>query len=117
MKKILYSLIFIIGFLGLSENISAQTTRDYFAVSQKSDDGIIVAYPNPAKDFIYVKSKNPNQKVKSIVFYSILGNKELEVYVNANFAEIRLDRLRSGKYLMRYIMSDDSQKVTQIIKQ
>ncbi|MBD8018680.1 T9SS type A sorting domain-containing protein [Weeksellaceae bacterium Sa1CVA4] len=77
----------------------------------------MVAYPNPARDFIVVKSKDPLLKIKSVTFYSILGMQVAEYAVNMNSGEIRLDRLKPGKYLMRYIMSDNTQKVTQIVKQ
>lgn len=87
------------------------------AASQKSDDGVLVAYPNPAKDFIIVKSKDSDLKIKSVTFYSILGMQVAEYAVNMNSGEIRLDKLRPGKYLMRYTMSDNTQKVTQIVKQ
>ena len=87
------------------------------AASQKSDDGVLVAYPNPTKDFIIVKSKDSDLKIKSVTFYSILGMQVAEYAVNMNSGEIRLDKLRPGKYLMRYTMSDNTQKVTQIVKQ
>lgn len=76
-----------------------------------------MAFPNPAKDFIIVKSKDSDLKVKSVTFYSILGMQVAEYIVNMNSGEIRLDKLRPGKYLMKYTLSDNTQKVTQIIKQ
>ena len=85
--------------------------------SQKSDDGVLVTYPNPAKDFIIVKSKDSDLKIKSVTFYSILGMQVAEYAVNMYSGEIRLDKLKPGKYLMRYTMSDNTQKVTQIVKQ
>ena len=87
------------------------------ATSQKSDDGVMVAYPNPAKDFIIVTSKDASLKIKSVTFYSILGMEVAQYAVNMNSGEIRLDRLRPGKYLMKYTLSDNTQKVTQIVKQ
>ena len=77
----------------------------------------MVAYPNPAKDFIIVKSKDAFLKIKSVTFYSILGTEVGTYSVNMSSGEIRLDKLRPGKYLMRYLMSDSTQKVIQIIKQ
>ena len=77
----------------------------------------MVAYPNPAKDFIIVKSKDASLKIKSVTFYSILGMEVAQYAVNMNSGEIRLDRLRPGKYLMKYTLSDNTQKVTQIVKQ
>ncbi|KIA89051.1 T9SS type A sorting domain-containing protein [Kaistella jeonii] len=118
MKKLLFSLIFIGSLTVLSGSISAQSvSRESITSAQKSDDGVLMAFPNPAKDFIIVKSKDSNLKVKSVTFYSILGMQVAEYVVNMNSGEIRLDKLRPGKYLMKYTLSDNTQKVTQIIKQ
>jgi len=88
-----------------------ETLREPLSASQKSDDGALVAYPNPTRDFIIVKAKNPSLKVKSVTFYSIIGTQVLDISANSNTAELRLDRL------MKYTLSDNTQKVTQIVKQ
>ncbi len=116
MKKFLF-FIFLVGFLGSGTILNAQSYREPANVSQKSDDGVLVAYPNPAKDFIVVKVKDSSLKIKSVAFYSVLGVQVAEFSVNMSSGEIRLDKLRPGKYLMRYTLSDNTQKVTQIIKQ
>lgn len=118
MKKLLFSLIFIGSLTVLSEKVSAQSVaREPISSAQKTDDGALVAFPNPAKDFMVVKSKDSSLKIKSVTFYSILGVQVAEYFVNMNSGEIRLDKLKPGKYLMKYILSDNTQKVTQIIKQ
>lgn len=117
-KKLLFSIIFIGSLTVFSEKVSAQSVaREPMTAYQKSDDAVMVAYPNPARDFIIVKSKDSSLKIKSVTFYSILGMQVAEYAVNMNSGEIRLDKLRPGKYLMRYVMSDNTQKVTQIVKQ
>ncbi len=98
-------------------SLNAQSLKEPVSSSQRSDDGVLIAYPNPAKDYIIVKSKDASLKIKSVAFYTILGMQVSEVNVNMNSGEIRLDRLKPGKYLMRYTLSDNTQKVTQIIKQ
>lgn len=118
MKKLLFSLLFIGYLTAFSENVSAQSNlREPVTTTQKSDDGVLVAYPNPARDFIVVKSKDAALKIKSVTFYSILGMEVAQYSVNMNSGEIRLDKLRPGKYLMKYTLSDNTQKVTQIVKQ
>lgn len=104
-KNILFILTFFFSAIGF-----AQTTP-------KADDGVLIIYPNPVKDYIIVKSKNPSVKVKSVVFYSILGMQVADYHINNVSSEIRLDRLQSGKYLLKYTLSDNTQKVLQIIKQ
>ena len=118
MKKTLFFVIFAVSFLMFSGEAKAQQTlREPMSSSQKSDDGALVAYPNPTRDFIIVKAKNPSLKVKSVTFYSIIGTQVLDISANSNTAELRLDRLKPGKYLMKYTLSDNTQKVTQIVKQ
>lgn len=118
MKKFLFFVTFSVSFLMFSGEAKAQETlREPLSASQKSDDGALVAYPNPTRDFIIVKAKNPSLKVKTVTFYSIIGTQVLEVSANANSAEVRLDKLKPGKYLMKYTLSDNTQKVTQIVKQ
>lgn len=117
MKKILLIFIFF-ATLTFSIRMNAQqSAREISIASPKSDDGVLEAYPNPAKDFIILKSKDPNLKIKAVTFYSILGVQVAQFNVNMNSGQINLDKLRPGKYLMKYVMSDDTQKVTQIIKQ
>ena len=118
MKKFLFFVTFSVSFLMFSCEAKAQETlREPLSASQKSDDGALVAYPNPTRDFIIVKAKNPSLKVKSVTFYSIIGTQVLDISANSNTAELRLDRLKPGKYLMKYTLSDNTQKVTQIVKQ
>lgn len=101
-----------------SEKVSAQSVDRVSMVNQqKADEGVLVVYPNPARDLIMVKSKDASLKIKSVTFFSILGMQVAEYQINKNSEEIRLDRLRPGKYLMRYVLSDNTQKVTQIVKQ
>ncbi|MBA5246318.1 T9SS type A sorting domain-containing protein [Marnyiella aurantia] len=114
MKKLLLIILFF-G-LGFSSTFTAQS-REPFGVSQKNDDGTLVAYPNPTRDILLVKAKDPMVKVRSVSFYSILGTQVASYNVNMNAAEINLGNLRPGKYLMRYILSDNTQKIKQIIKQ
>jgi len=117
-KKLLLFVILIGSLTAFSEKVSAQSAdRVSMIANQKSEDAVLVAYPNPARDFIMVKSKDPSLRIKSVTFYSILGMQVAEYQINKNSEEIRLDKLRPGKYLMRYVLSDNTQKVTQIVKQ
>jgi hypothetical protein len=116
MKKFLLLFIFLGTFVGFSSNLKAQI-KEPGSISQKSDDGVLVAYPNPAKDFLIVKAKDTSLKIKSVTFYSILGTQVANYSVNMNTGEINIEKLKPGKYLIRYILSDNTQKVTQIVKQ
>lgn len=111
MKKLLFSLFIL--YLG---QISAQVIQNS-PFNQDIGSETITAYPNPAKDYLYLKTTNPNIKIKSVTFYSILGNVVADMPINASYSEIKVDKLKSGKYLMRYTLNDNSQKVIQIIKQ
>ena len=69
------------------------------------------------RKILYLKTSDPNVKIKSATFYSILGNVVADVQINANYSEIRIDKLKQGRYLMRYVLSNNTQKIIQIIKQ
>ncbi len=116
MKKLLLLFLFAGTFVGFSSNLNAQL-REPGSISQKSDDGVFIAYPNPAKDFLIIRAKDPSLKVKNVTFYSILGTQVATYAVNMNSGEINIEKLKPGKYLIRYILSDNTQKVTQIVKQ
>lgn len=115
MKKILFFIIFTVVSVGFSGEMKAQTART--VSSQKTDDGVLVAYPNPTKDVLLLRSKDIAIKIKTVTFFSILGAQVAEYNINSNNTELRLDKLRPGKYLMRYTLDDNTQKITQIIKQ
>lgn len=116
MKKLLLLFLFVGTFVGFSNNLQAQL-REPGSISQKSDDGVMVAYPNPAKDYLIIKAKDSSLRIKSVTFYSILGMQVANYTVNMNSGEINIEKLKPGKYLIRYILSDNTQKVTQIVKQ
>lgn len=114
MRKILYSFVFI--FTILYVRVEAQSFQNSpFYQSNKNEN--LLVYPNPAKDFLYLKTSNSNIKIKSITFYSIVGKVVADIPINSNFSEVRIDKLKSGKYLMKYVLSDNTQKIVQIIKQ
>lgn len=118
MKKLLSFVIFLFVTFVFSNNLKAQTSfREPVSSQMKADDGVLVAYPNPARDFIIVKSKIDGLKIKQVSFYSILGVKVAEFAVNMSAGEINLDKLQPGKYLMRYLMTNNTQKVIQVVKQ
>ena len=116
MKKnlLLYSLLGL--FISFTTVFKAQI-KEPTSSSQKADDGILIAYPNPPTDVLVFKTKDPSLKIKSVVFYSILGSQVANYNLNTNRSEINIERLKPGKYLIRYILSDNTQKVTQIVKQ
>lgn len=116
MRKFLLLIILITTSVAFSDGAKAQM-REPSSLSQKSDDGVLTAYPNPAKDFLMVKAKDTSLKIKNVSFYSILGTQVASYNINSNSAEINIQKLKPGKYLIRYILSDNTQKVTQIVKQ
>lgn len=112
-KKLLFILFF--GFLSFHFVQGQSFNNDVYG--DKKDNKLLIAYPNPAKDILFIKVKDNAVKIKSIALYSILGVQISEFQVEASQTEIRLDRLKSGKYLLRYTLNDNTQKVTQFIKQ
>lgn len=114
MKKKLFYFIFLLTLLyseyGFSQSQSSFSSNTENEIS-------VVTYPNPAKDYLYIKTNNPNIQIKNVSFYSILGNMVATMPINASYSEIRVDKLRPGKYILRYILSNNTQKIIQVIKQ
>lgn len=107
MKKFIYLLFFGL-FLTFSGTLKAQSTKG---------KNVLVAYPNPTKNSIYLKVDDTNLKIQSVTFFSILGRPVATYKINANATKINLSALRRGKYLMRYTLSNQESKVKQIVKQ
>lgn len=107
MKKQIYLLLF--GFFLMFSGISK-------AQSVKNND-ILIAYPNPTQNSLYLKVEDSNIKIQSVTFFSILGRPVATYQVNANSTKINLSTLRRGKYLMKYTLSNLESKVKQIVKQ
>lgn len=115
-KLLLFALIY--GFsMVFSTDFKSQSVSETTTISQNSDDGVLIAYPNPVKTSIFIKTKDSSVKIKNVSFYSILGTQVASYNINNDRFEINLEKLRSGKYLMRYILSDNTSKIKQIIKQ
>ncbi len=121
MKKFLLYILIIGATFMFSGSLMAQVSKANISnntvSASKSDDGVMLVSPNPARDFIVIKAKDSTAKIKTVTFFSILGVQVAEYVVNMNAAEVRLDKLKPGKYLMRYVLDDNTQRVTQIIKQ
>lgn len=110
-------LLSIFTFILLHGQYASQHFGDTPGSSFLANGQLISAYPNPAKDFLYVKTLDPDLKIKDVIFYSVLGNVIADIPINSSYSEIRVDKFKPGKYLMRYILSDNSQKIIQITKQ
>ncbi len=115
MRKYLFILYFLLIGWGSQSLVKAQEVKTDF---EKFDtEKVLTAYPNPTKGSIYIKTSDNSVKILSVTFYSILGTKVASYKINANAAELNLEKLRPGKYLMKYALSDKTQRVQQIIKQ
>ena len=105
MKKLLFFIFFIGLFSGFSL-MKAQSTKDSVVPSHKSDDGVLVAYPNPAKDFIEIKT---NTKIESVQICDNLGR----ILKTENTAKINVSNLEKGVY---YLKINNGEKIEKFIK-
>ncbi len=78
--------------LSVSDNISG---IDDFIVSNNNS---IKVYPNPASDFIKVKSSN--DKISEIIIFDSLGNKLNDIQMNSTRAKFDISTYPPGYYLM-----------------
>lgn len=78
MKRTLYFILFSVGLLMFSGEAKAQQTlREPLSDSQKSDDGVLVAYPNPTRDFIIVKAAGGVRTPEEAEYMINLGVKRI----------------------------------------
>lgn len=106
MKKLYYILFFGAIFM-FSGKIKAQSTTD----------GVVIAYPNPTQNSLYLKTENESIKIESVTFFSILGRPVATYKIKSNSTRINVESLGRGKYLMKYTLSNGDSKVKQIVKQ
>jgi len=118
-KKNILFLLFICLLTASTGKLAAQANdRATLTATAQGSEPQLVVYPNPATSTVNLSIKHPQLKLKSVVIYSIIGVQIAEFNnINQSEIDLRLDRLRPGKYLLRYTLSDNSQKVTQLIKQ
>lgn len=117
MKKLILFIIIYGCSMVFCGDLKSQSSAEPASIAQNTADNVLIAYPNPVKTSIFIKTKDANLKIKAVTFYSILGTPVAAFNVNTNSAELNLEKLRPGKYLMRYILSDNTSKIKQIIKQ
>jgi hypothetical protein len=74
------------------------------------EDAMITMYPNPAEDYIYIKSNIPNVQNLKITLFSIDGK---EVYNNENTFiqsenhKINISSLSSGLYVVKIVVNNN----------
>ncbi len=84
---------------------------------EKENENVQI-YPNPAKDFIYVSTKN-NVQIKRIIVFNIVGNKILDYSPKQSHnrkKQLNVSRLASGKYFVKVLLSDNTQEMKHLIK-
>ena len=83
------------------------------AVDGLSDDKAISLYPNPAKTFTMLQSKNV---INKYCVYDISGKKILENNIQNKFHRINLKQIKPGIYMIQ-IVSDGQRKILKFLKE
>jgi hypothetical protein len=81
MKKFLFFIIFTVVSVGFSGEMKAQSARTI--AGQKTDDGVLVAYPNPTKDVLILKSKDDSAKIRIVTFSQFWELRLLNIQLTA----------------------------------
>jgi len=114
--KLFFIILFAI-FFSTANNSAYGQVSDHRITSSGTAERDILVYPNPVRDNVTLKVSEGN-RLKNIAIYSIVGKLVAEYKgLNQNSVNLRLNRLKPGKYLVKYTLSDNSQKATQLIKQ
>jgi len=110
--------IFIIfGFAEIKANQYIETSFYNLPTTEYSNKSTLTIFPNPAIDFVRIKSSNLFVRFKEIKVIDIVGNEMFHVTGN-NFstAELNISQLRKGKYLIKVTYSDNTEEATQLVK-
>lgn len=79
----------------------------YVGIGEESGQQSIKIYPNPANDFIYVSFINKPKHFEYIL-YTLTGQLIKQGQVSGNYAEIEVDFLTTGTYLLELKSSEGS---------
>lgn len=78
---------------------------------------VLNIYPNPARDIIFVESGLKGTERASIKIYGISGALLVDTYITANGAQVNVETLKSGVYMVRLTMPDGSVKIARMVIQ
>jgi PKD repeat protein len=80
------------------------TVEEVIGVSEKQDNQMAI-YPNPAKDYIYLKSI---LEIKSVSVYDLLGNLVMFEKIDSKLKTLNLVALDNGLYFLKIDTNDQS---------
>jgi hypothetical protein len=60
-------------------------------------------YQNPVENTIFI---NAQEKIDKVSIYSIIGKEVKKFDINTNKAEINTSDLKSGIYILKYVIND-----------
>jgi len=98
-----------------SDNVSTDVKSNAVVISTSVKELAsygVNCFPNPVIDILNIQS---NKNINSVTIYSITGQVQRIVSINANNASIDLTNLNSGVYFVK-IATEDGMKVVRIIK-
>lgn len=120
MKKHLLIITLLVSFIyTLPVSASMGEGNNPVSVAQKTDDGKVVLYPNPATTVTQLKVTSADAKIMEVSIYGILGNEIYRKSFNGvnDVIQLNVSNFKKGKYLVRVIFSDGTSEVKALIKQ
>lgn len=114
MSKNILVLFFIITFSSFKLSASESPILS-FSLEQRQSS--VSVYPNPAVSFAKVKSEKLFVNITKVEVVDIVGNPMFQINSNSSIVNLNVSRLNKGKYFIKVSFSDNTQEVTQFIKQ
>jgi hypothetical protein len=74
----------------------------------------VKSYPNPAKDFLTISSKN--NSIKTITLFDILGNQVTTFYPNSREVTIDVSDFASGVYIAKILTLEGVSNIKLILE-
>jgi hypothetical protein len=76
---------------------AAEDWNSSVGINELANSQEIKVYPNPTKEQIWIRA---NTKIQYLELFDILGNSLLLELVNSNEAQLKLDALPAGLYML-----------------
>ncbi|MGQ3130761.1 MAG: T9SS type A sorting domain-containing protein [Flavobacteriales bacterium] len=96
---------------------NAEDAKGPEAIVTATQADVLNIYPNPAQDLIYIASGLKAMERASVKIYSVSGALLLDTYISGDKAQVNVETLKSGVYMLRLTMPDGSVKTNRMVIQ
>lgn len=95
-------------------SISTNTNTEVISGLSSDQNRAVKVYPNPSKDYVYISASE--RMIEQVLIYDSKGGLVHEKSVNDYEAQLSIDQLKSGNYIL-YLKGKDLNEVIKLVKE